>query len=392
MQLPSLPRHEFERRWRATQEAMRATGLDLYVAFSDDHVVFGPGDVRYLVNFPAHFEPTCVVLAPQGDPTLVTGPETAAYAALVSEAPKIVAIEEFGVPGEEYPYLAMQRMADIVRDAGAATPHRVGIAGLNLMSVAVWERLRPAFGLAEIVSADQVLVGLRKRKSADEVTVLRYAFSLAQRAMLAALKACHVGAYEFEIAAAAEHAMRAEGAEGAAIDSIVASGPENSRPIIARSGHRQVQPGDLVSLTFAARYEGYCAPIARLVHVGEPPAPLRTAIDVALEAQRRSVAALRPGVACNVVDAAARSLLDEHGYAKYCAYGVGHSVGLQEFEPPYCGPSNVEVLEASMIMSIDVPMFFAPWGGFRFEDAFLVTEGGAEPMTTVEPSLTIIAG
>ena len=390
MNLPSLPRQEFERRWRATQERMRDSGLDLFLAYSDDHAVFGPAHVRYLANFPAHFEPACVVVSPEGEPTLATGPETAAYAALVSAISNIVAIEEFGVAGEEYPYLTLRDMAAIVQELQGATPRRVGIAGLDQMPVATWERLRPAFGSAEIVQADRLLLDLRRRKSMDEIAVLKYAFTLAERAMHAALKACVVGAHEFEVAAAAEYAMRAAGAEGVAIDSIVAFGADNSRPIIARASRRLLRVGDIVSLTFAARYEGYSAPIGRVAHVGEPPALLREAAEVALEAQRRSVAALRPGVACNAVDGAARSLLAEHGYAEHCAYGVGHSVGLQEFEPPYCGPSNTEVLEASMVMSVDVPMFFGPWGGFRFEDAYLVTEGGAEPMTAVESSLLVL--
>jgi Xaa-Pro dipeptidase len=391
MNLPSLPRQEFERRWRATQEAMSEGGLDLFLAYSDDHAVFGPAHVRYLANFPAHFEPVCVLVPSSGEPMLATGPETAAYAALVSAISTIVAIEEFGVPGEEYPYLTLQSMAAVVASLQNATPRRVGVAGLDQMSVATWERLRPAFGSAELVRADDLLLGLRRRKSVDEIAVLKYAFSLAQRAMQAALQACLAGAHEFEVAAAAEFAMRSAGAEGTAIDSIVAFGADNSRPIIARAGRRQLQPGDIVSLTFAARYEGYSAPIARVAYVGEPPAVLRKATEVALEAQRRSIAALRPGVACMAVDAAARSYLGEHGYAQHCAYGVGHSVGLQEFEPPFCGPSNREVLDASMVMSIDVPMFFGPWGGFRFEDAFLITEDGTEPLTTVDSGLITLS-
>ena len=95
-------------------------------------------------------------------------------------------------------------------------------------------------------------------------------------------------------------------------------------------------------------------------------------------------------MACRLVDGAARSFLAERGYAEHCAYGVGHSVGLQEFEPPFCGPSNTDVLEAGMVMSIDVPMFFGPWGGFRFEDAFLVDEDGAHPLTSVESGLIVL--
>ena len=60
---------------------------------------------------------------------------------------------------------------------------------------------------------------------------------------------------ELEVAADAEYAMRVAGAEGTAIDSIVAFGTDNFRPIIAQAGGRRLQAGDIVSLTFAARYE-----------------------------------------------------------------------------------------------------------------------------------------
>ena len=30
------------------------------------------------------------------------------------------------------------------------------------------------------------------------------------------------------------------------------------------------------------------------------------------------------------------------------------------------------------ILSIDVPLFHAPWGGLRYEDGYLITESGAE--------------
>ena len=107
---------------------MRDSGLDLIVACGDDHAVFGPANVRYLANFPAHFEPTCVLVPAEGNPVLATGPETAACAALVSAVPTIVAVEEFGVPGEEYPYLTVRRMPAILKELPRSTPRRIGVA------------------------------------------------------------------------------------------------------------------------------------------------------------------------------------------------------------------------------------------------------------------------
>ncbi len=387
---PTLTRAEFERRWQATQDAMRDASLDLILAYGDDHAVFGPANVRYLANFPVHFEPACVVMSLSGEPILATGPEFAAHAEIVGSIDTVVAINEFGVPGEEYPYLEIHSLAQVIDRIAEVKPQRVGVAGFDQMSVDTWERLRPAVAQAEIVRVDDVFTRLRKYKSAEEIEVLRYAFTLTQHAMDALVEACRAGAYEFELAAAAEYAMRSRGAEGLAIDTIVASGRENSRPIIGRTGRRQLQKGEPILVTLAPRYEGYSAPIGRLVHLGEPSPELRKAADAAREAQRRAVEALSPGISCQEVDRAARGYLQERGYGQYCAYGVAHSVGVQEFEPPFFGPSSDEVVEPSMVVSVDIPMFFGPWGGFRLEDSFVVTEKGAEPLTQVQQGMIVL--
>jgi Xaa-Pro dipeptidase len=387
MELPSLSQAEFERRWSAAQNAMREQGLDVLLAYGDDHALFGPANVRYLTNFPVHFEPALVIVPVKSQPVLATGPETADHAAIVSRAPAVVAVEEFGVPGEEYPYLTMRSLPDIVSEVAGSAPERVGLTGLDMMSVETWECVRPAVGQAEIVRAEALLLELRKKKSAEEIAVLRHAFNLTQCGMEAALEACRPGVHEFEVAAAAEFAMRSRGAEGTAIDTIVGSGMENSRPIVARAGARKIQAGETISITTAPRYEGYGAPIGRLVHIGEPTKTLRDAAEAAREAQRRAVWALRPGVVCKDVDAAARNYLREMGYERYCAYGIAHSVGVQEFEPPFFGPSNTDRVVSPMVISVDIPMFFGPWGGFRLEDSFLVSEEGTEPLTDIRPGM-----
>jgi Xaa-Pro aminopeptidase len=346
--------------------------------------------VRYLANFAVHFEPACVLVPAQGKPLLVTGPETADHAVLTAASMPVRAVEEFGVPGEEYPFITLGSLPQAILEVLAVAPSRVGIAGFDLMSVDAWERIRPAFGSAEIVRSDNLLLALRKRKSAEEIAVLTYAYGLAQRGMEAAIERCRVGAYEYEVAAAAEYAMRSAGAEGLAIDTIVASGVANSRPIVGRAGRRQLRADEHISITVAPRYEGYSAPIGRVVYVGEPSALLRKATDAALEAQRRAIAALRPGVTCASVDAAARSYLQEQGYAEYCAYGVVHSVGVQEFEPPFFGPSTTDSVESSMVVSVDIPMFFGPWGGFRLEDSFVVQDEGNMALTSVQPGLIVL--
>jgi Xaa-Pro aminopeptidase len=56
-----------------------------------------------------------------------------------------------------------------------------------------------------------------------------------------------------------------------------------------------------------------------------------------------------------------------------------HSSGVMEFEPPYFTPGSDATLDVDMAISIDVPLFFAPWGGLRIEDGFRLGPDGPHP-------------
>jgi Xaa-Pro aminopeptidase len=171
--------------------------------------------------------------------------------------------------------------------------------------------------------------------------------------------------------------MRRAGAEGTGIDTIVASGP-HTRPILARSTFRRIQDDELVLLTVAPRYEGYHGAIGRPVLVGDPGQEIRRAVDVACRAQEACFQAMRSGAKGGQVEAMGRRVVQDAGMGSYFLYSGLHSVGVVEFEPPIFGPSSDASLAENMVISVDIPMFNAPWGGLRVEDGFLVTGSGAE--------------
>ena len=187
------------------------------------------------------------------------------------------------------------------------------------------------------------------------------------------------GVTEREVAAEIDAAMRRAGSEGTGIDTIVASGP-NSRPILARSTFRPIETNDMVLLTIAPRYEGYHAAIGRAVLVGDVKPEIKHALDVAIQAQQACFAALRPGVEGREVEAIGRRIVAEGNLGQYFLYSGVHSVGVIEFEPPIFGPSSPAIVEEDMVLSIDIPMFNAPWGGLRVESGYLITADGAEPL------------
>jgi len=133
-----------------------------------------------------------------------------------------------------------------------------------------------------------------------------------------------------------------------------------------------------VLLTVAPRYAGYHGAIGRPVLVGDPGDEIRRAVDVACRAQEACFQAMCPGVEGRAVERVGRQIVEEAGLGSYFLYSGLHSLGVIEFEPPIFGPSSNARLHRDMVVSVDIPMSNAPWGGLRVEDGFLIAEDGAE--------------
>lgn len=386
---PTIPPEEFAGRWRRVQSLMQAEGLDLLFAFGNDRAVFGPAHVRWLADVPVHFEPMAVLVPPAGDPVLVCGPESDQYALRVGRVRDVRVLREFTHPDEDYPFSRIETLAGIVAGLIGSTGsvRRLGIAGQGLLDIATAAALEAALPGATWVDVEGAMCGLRARKSAAEIAVIRHAYRLARAGLDAAAAAIHPGATESAVAAEAEAAMRRAGAEGTGIDTIVASGP-NARPILGRATFREIGRDDLVVLTMAPRYQGYHGAIGRPVLVGEPGHEARAALDAARRAQDACAALIRPGIEGRAVEAAGRRVMEAAGFGPNFLYSGIHSVGVIEFEPPIFGPSSTATLEEGMVISVDIPVFNAPWGGLRLEDGFLVTATGGERLDDAPYLLT----
>jgi Xaa-Pro aminopeptidase len=359
---------------------MAAQDLDFLVAYADDRASFGPAHARWLADFPVHFEPVCLLMPRQGEPVMLVGPESDQYALVAGRIADVRILRELTHPDEDYPYARIQSLAEVMAETGGASgARRVGLGGRGLIGADVMTAFKAALPEAEWVDVENVLCELRSRKSPAELDVIRHAYEIAQLGIEAGIAAIAAGITERAVAAEIEASMRRAGAEGTGIDTIVASGP-NSRPILARSTFRRIEPDDLVLLTVAPRYEGYHAAIGRVVLVGNPAPEIKRALDAAIRAQQAAAGALRPGREGRQVEAVARDIMADAGLGQYFLYSGLHSVGVIEFEPPIFGPSSAATLEENMVISIDVPVFNTPWGGLRIEDGYVITASGAEPL------------
>ena len=137
---------------------------------------------------------------------------------------------------------------------------------------------------------------------------------------------------------------------------------------------------------------GYQSDITRTFAFGRVDDDIRATWALEKEAQAAAFAAVRPGVPCEAVDAAARRVLEGAGLGPDyrlpgLSHRTGHGIGLSIHEPAYLVRGDTTPLAPGMCFSNE-PMIVVPDRyGIRLEDHFHVTADGAAWFTEPQPSI-----
>lgn len=243
-----------------------------------------------------------------------------------------------------------------------------------------WGRLADAAGSLELIPTVGVVEGLRGVKDEEEILLIARAQEVADAAFDQVVigGGLHEGMTEREVACELELAMRRAGADDKGFDTIAAFG-ENAAEPHHDPTDRPLRRGDLVTLDFGARAEGYHSDMTRTVAFREPQARLREIRDVVAAAQQAGIDAVAEGVRLRDVDLAARSVIRDAGLGERFGHGLGHGVGLEIHEPPFLrwdAPED-DVLAAGAVVTIEPGVYLPGVGGARIEDMVQVTTGGA---------------
>jgi Xaa-Pro aminopeptidase len=382
MSVAEIPATEFAERRARLAAGLANRKIHSWVAYGDDRQFAGANHVRYLSNLHPHFEPVLLLGGSDGCVSILTGPESVGYSMTATEGTgihEVAAMKELLHPGLEYKSVPLLMGYDAVlkRLQGST---RLGVIGWDNLPSHLVQRLATPLQEAgvELVDVSDVVYELRAIKSGSEHAVLDRAFEIAGQGMRAAARAIRPGATERSVAAAAEAVAREAGAEGFGIDTMVSAGVEHTRRVLARTTFRQIQKGDLVTVTLGPRYAGYHAAVARAFILG-PNRQLERMVGVARTAQSKARDALRAGQEGRAATIACSEVI-RNGETDATIVDVWvHSTGVVEFEPPVFDVGATTLVAEGMSINLDVPLFEAPWGGLRLEDGFAVENGLARP-------------
>ena len=350
-------------------------------AADTDALLIAPGsDLRYLIGQAGgSFERlTTLVVPADGTPALVVPKlEAPGYADVPTDELGVELVT--WVDGDDPYALVADRLGK---------PGRVAVSdftpALHVLA------LRTALGTAEQTLAGPVVRELRMRKDAAEVASLRDAGAAIDRVHARVHEWLRPGRTEAEVGADIAAAIVEEGHVQADFV-IVGSGPNGASPHHDVSD-RVIEKGDVVVVDIGGPLPaGYNSDSTRTYAVGTPrDADVAETYAVLQRAQAAAVAAVKPGVTAEAVDAAARDVIAEAGFGEYFIHRTGHGIGLDVHEEPYIIAGNALPLEPGMAFSVE-PGIYQPgrWGA-RIEDIVIVTADGVESVNNQPHELVVL--
>jgi Xaa-Pro aminopeptidase len=374
-----IPKSEFEERVEKIREVMDKENIDIFLVYGDE---YRRENLRYLSDYWPIFERAMVAFGKKGAPVLLVGPEGERYANEASVWSDIRVIKEMEmsyIPDQiDYSLTRYSSLKDVINDLGNGEKlNKVGVCGIDAMSVLTYRAIKKAIGDAQLVDADKIVYKLRLLKSDNEVAALKKAAEVCDIGYKAVLDADIVGLTEIEAAAIGEKAARDAGAEDI-VFSIFASGEGRTNTVVGRPTNKVIQAGDIIMYALAVQYDGYIATDEWPFVAGNQSTPSqKKLIDSLIIAEDIGIQIIKPGVPAGEVVHRIREYFKENGFQENYLYPPIHGIGLAEAESPYPDENSTYSFEPRMGINFDVSLFGVKGvGSNRIEEGFIVGENG----------------
>jgi Xaa-Pro aminopeptidase len=365
--LEMITKQEYLDRMRKLQDLIRDKDLGSFLVTSQDSIYYLTG-----VTYVPLERPFFILVSPDRQAELLTPALDQEHLRAAPNVGKVHRYWDYPSPkGEGWP----ERLHDLLESV-----KNLGIEPSLPQEIAIHlSQFNPV--VAPLVET------LRMVKSQDEVAMLRQAAYFAKKGMEAILKASYDGVSEIEIFSQSRSIQMEiiKTTEFDALNTRILTAAWPARlglqphgiPLLAD----RLEAGPHIALSFM-RVNGYGAECERIFFVRPPNNEMKEMFATMLEARRRAIVLVKPGVPCEEIDQAANGFLRDEGLGDYLLHRTGHGFGLGNHEGPWVAEGSSDILEANMLISIEPGLYVPNMGAFRHSDTFLVTKDGRENLTT----------
>lgn len=266
----------------------------------------------------------------------------------------------------------------------------IGIVGMDILSVSLYEDLRKELYTARFLHADDIIMSLRASKSQYEINIMRTGASIADEVAILLRDFLRPGITEKEVYNFITSELSKRDVTGAFATCQSGWRSETAYDLIPASD-KVIEDGDMVHMEINGRYKGYMIDVCRSTVIGKANENQIKILNTALEMFEKSVEAMKPGITAESLERISGEIALRNGFHNNHtrtfngpATYLGHAIGLGVDEPPVVAKGDKTFLVPGMVITIEPGLYKTGYGGCRIEDEILVTENGFENLNKSE--------
>jgi Xaa-Pro aminopeptidase len=244
----------------------------------------------------------------------------------------------------------------------------------------------------QIINAVNVTGQLRLIKSKEEIQLIKKASMIASKTMESVATSIEQGVRENELAAIVEYELRKNGAEESATVTFISSG-KRTQAAHPPASSRKLKPGDFVLVDVHPRIQGYCSDLGATFIVKDSNQKLIDNLKQVLEARDEAIQNIKIGEKISKIHLRYSNQLTDKGFIyppiPYFTCSL-HGIGISSNDPPsFWYPIDEDIKPGIVFAFAEAPTrsILNKELGIRFEDTYLVTEGGVEKLTSFQSDL-----
>jgi Xaa-Pro aminopeptidase len=267
------------------------------------------------------------------------------------------------------------------------SPTKIGIEDWHLGDLYL-SAISGSFGAIEKVGISKVILSMRKTKGNDEIQNLENATGMLDFAYRWAKHNSKVGKSEVDVYREVNYnTFKEYGPFGWVIGDHISG--ERSLGVGGWATNRVLKRGDTLILDLQAASNNYWSDLCRTFVVGERKArkEQKHVADTLIKSLEKAEEIMKPGVTGKEIFSAVNNVITSAGYPKILHH-VGHSIGLDDQEPPWFIPSSEEEITEGSVVVVEPGIYERSAGGVRIEDAYVITKKGNERISQFPRGLT----
>ncbi len=257
----------------------------------------------------------------------------------------------------------------------------------NYITYANYNNMVRKYRIKETVETNHFIERQRMIKNEWEIANISKACAITDNCYEHILEFIKRGMTEKDIAIEIEKFFLENGAEGLAFDTIVASGENTSKPHSVPS-NRQIRDGDIITIDFGAKYNGYCADMTRTFFVGNVSSEIKELYNFILSCQLRATEKIKDGADGKQITKNLEADFNSKNYT--LIHALGHGVGLEVHELPYLSYRTSYTLKENMVVTNEPGVYIPGQFGIRIEDTIKVNKLEPDILTRSSKNITII--